>query len=63
MHFSLVARDAETFDAIHRRAREMGVATREGRLIASARILPGQRAFCLQDPNRHWIEILEEPKQ
>jgi catechol 2,3-dioxygenase-like lactoylglutathione lyase family enzyme len=63
MHFSLVARDAETFDAIHRRAREMGVATREGRLIASARILPGQRAFYLQDPNRHWIEILEEPKQ
>jgi predicted enzyme related to lactoylglutathione lyase len=63
MHFSLVARDATAFDAIRRRANEMGVATREGRMIASARILPGQRAFCVQDPNRHWIEILEEPKQ
>jgi predicted enzyme related to lactoylglutathione lyase len=62
MHFSLVARDADAFDAIRRRATEMGVGMREGRLIASARTSPGQRAFCLQDPNRHWIEIIEEPK-
>lgn len=63
MHFSLKARDAAAFDAIRRRANEMGVATREGRMIASARTSPGRRAFCLQDPNRHWIEITEEANQ
>src|SRR5271169_5015601 len=63
MHFSLVARDAAAFDAIRRRAGEMGVATREGRMIASAKTLRGQRAFCLQDPNRHWIEIIEETQR
>jgi hypothetical protein len=63
MHFCLVARDAAAFDAIRRRANEMGLQTREGRMIASAKSAPGQRAFCVQDPNRHWIEIIEEPKQ
>ena len=37
MHFSLVARDAAAFEAIRRRATEMGVAVREGRMIASAK--------------------------
>jgi catechol 2,3-dioxygenase-like lactoylglutathione lyase family enzyme len=63
MHFSLIARNSVAFDAIRRRADEMGVLTREGRLIASAKTTPGQRAFSVQDPNRHWIEIIEEPKQ
>lgn len=63
LHFSLVARDAAAFDAIRRRANEMAVPTREGRMIASAKSAPGQRAFCVQDPNRHWIEIIEEPKK
>ena len=62
MHFSLIACDAAAFDAIRRRAGEMGVATREGRMLASAKTSPGQRAFCLQDPNRHWIEIIEEQR-
>ncbi len=62
MHFSLVARDSTAFEAIRRRAAEMGVPTREGRMIASAKTTPGQRAFSVQDPNRHWIEIIEEPK-
>jgi catechol 2,3-dioxygenase-like lactoylglutathione lyase family enzyme len=60
MHFALVARDAESFDAIRRRASEMGVETRDGRLIASARTSPGGHAFHLRDPNNHWIEILQE---
>jgi catechol 2,3-dioxygenase-like lactoylglutathione lyase family enzyme len=63
MHFSLVARDSAAFEAIRRRADQMGVPAREGRLIASAKTTPGQRAFSLQDPNRHWIEIIEEPRQ
>ena len=59
LHFTLVARDA-AFDGIRARAVEMGVPVRDGRLIASAKSLPGQRSFCLQDPDRHWIEIIEE---
>ena len=39
LHFSLVARDVSAFDAIRRRASEMGVSAREGRLIASAKDL------------------------
>jgi catechol 2,3-dioxygenase-like lactoylglutathione lyase family enzyme len=63
MHFALAVRDGEAFDAVRRRAAEMGVEAREGRLIASARLEPGSRAFHLRDPNNHWIEIIEEPSQ
>jgi catechol 2,3-dioxygenase-like lactoylglutathione lyase family enzyme len=63
LHFSLVARDGQAFEAIRRRAEEMGATIRDGRLIGSARQAPGQRAFCVQDPDNHWIEILEEPRQ
>jgi predicted enzyme related to lactoylglutathione lyase len=61
LHFSLVARDAAAFDAISQRAARMGIPKREGRMIASAKTSTGQRAFCVQDPSRHWIEIIEEP--
>jgi catechol 2,3-dioxygenase-like lactoylglutathione lyase family enzyme len=63
LHFTLVARDRAAFEAIRQRARELGIPTRDGRLIASAKALPGARAFCLQDPDRHWIEIIEEPSK
>jgi catechol 2,3-dioxygenase-like lactoylglutathione lyase family enzyme len=63
LHFSLIARDSAAFEAIGRRAKELGVPTRDGRLIASAKALPGGRAFCLQDPDHHWIEIVEESGQ
>lgn len=63
MHFALAVRGADAFDAIRRRAAEMGVEVREGRLIASARLEPGSRAFHLRDPNSHWIEIIQEPSQ
>lgn len=60
LHFTLAVRDAAAFDAIRRRAAAMAVPAREGRLLASAGTQPGQRAFCVQDPDRHWIEIIEE---
>jgi catechol 2,3-dioxygenase-like lactoylglutathione lyase family enzyme len=63
MHFALAVRDAEAFDAIRRRAAEMEVEVREGRLLASALLKPGSRAFNLRDPNNHWIEIIQEPSQ
>ena len=37
LHFSLVARDPAAFEAIRRRAEEMGIPKRDGRMIASAR--------------------------
>jgi catechol 2,3-dioxygenase-like lactoylglutathione lyase family enzyme len=63
LHFSLVARDDAAFGAIRSRAAEMSIPTRDGRLIASSRAAPGQRAFCLQDPDHHWIEITYEQRQ
>ncbi len=63
LHFSLVARDKAAFDGIRARATAMGIPVRDGRLIASVKTSPGQRAFCLQDPDRHWIEIIEEQRQ
>lgn len=58
LSFALVARGREVFDAIRDRAAKMGVAVREGRLLKSAK--PAGRAFWLQDPNNHVVEILEE---
>jgi len=63
LHFTLVARDGGAFDAIRARAAAMAIPVRGGRLIASAKTAPGQRSFCLQDPDRHWIEIIEERRQ
>jgi len=58
LHFCLVARDAAAFDDIRQRAARMALPQREGRMLASAKILAGQRAFCVQDPNFHWLEII-----
>ena len=63
LHFTLVARDRAAFDGIRARATAMGIPVRDGRLIASAKTSPGQRSFCLQDPDRHWIEIIEEQRR
>jgi catechol 2,3-dioxygenase-like lactoylglutathione lyase family enzyme len=58
LNYTLAVRDAAAFDAIRVRAGTMGLAVREGRLLASAK--PAGRAFCVQDPDKHWIEIIEE---
>jgi catechol 2,3-dioxygenase-like lactoylglutathione lyase family enzyme len=58
MHFTLAARNAAAFDDIMERAGRMNLSIRKGRFIASAR--PVVRAFCVQDPDKHWIEIVEE---
>ncbi|MBB4230590.1 VOC family protein [Rhizobium mongolense] len=61
LHFTLAVKDAEAIDDVKRRAREMGLPIREGRMLASAR--PASSAFCLRDPDKHWIEIIEEPSR
>ena len=58
LHFGLTIRDSTTFDAVRDRALYMGLKIREGRMLASAR--PVEKAFCVQDPDNHWIEILQE---
>jgi catechol 2,3-dioxygenase-like lactoylglutathione lyase family enzyme len=63
LHFALTTPDAAAFDAIRSRAESMGLAILEGRLIASAKPPSGGRALCLQDPDKHWIEILLETRQ
>ncbi|MEK1860216.1 MAG: VOC family protein [Rhizobium leguminosarum] len=58
LHFALAVKDERAFDTVRSRAREMCLPIREGRMLASAR--PMSRAFCVQDPDKHWIEIIEE---
>ncbi|WP_028747557.1 VOC family protein [Rhizobium mesoamericanum] len=58
LHFTLTVKEAEAFDDVRRRAGEMGLSIREGRLLASAH--PVSRAFCVRDPDNHWIEIIQE---
>ena len=60
LHFSLATPDPNAFNAIRARARAMGLTIREGRMIASAKPPSGDKAFCLQDPDKHWVEILLE---
>jgi catechol 2,3-dioxygenase-like lactoylglutathione lyase family enzyme len=61
LHFSLALRDRGAFDDVKSRALAMGLPIREGRMLASARNV--SRAFCVQDPDKHWIEIIEEPSK
>jgi catechol 2,3-dioxygenase-like lactoylglutathione lyase family enzyme len=61
LHFALTVKDPRAFDAVRSRARAMCLPIREGRMLASAR--PVSRAFCVQDPDKHWIEIIEEPSR
>lgn len=58
LSFTLAMRDGQAFDTVLSRAKSMGLAAREGRLLASAK--PVARAFSIQDPDRHWIEIILE---
>ena len=60
LSFALVARGRAAFDAIRARAAQAGVAIRDGRLLKSAKLAQGARAFWLQDPNGHVVEVLEE---
>ncbi|MDQ0458313.1 VOC family protein [Rhizobium paknamense] len=58
LHYCLAVRDPETFDAVRSRAQAMKLPIKEGRMLASAK--PVARAFCVPDPDNHWIELIEE---
>ena len=62
LHFTLVARDSAAFDGIRAPRRRDG---HPGSRRPPHRVrekLTRPAAFCLQDPDRHWIEIIEEQR-
>ena len=61
LHYSMVARDKTAFDGIRERAGEMGIPLRSGRMLPSARMEGNWEAFCFQDPDKHWIELIYKP--
>ena len=58
LSFALSVRDEQAYATVLKRANEMGLAVRMGRLLASAK--PAKEAFCITDPDNHWIEIILE---
>ncbi len=58
LHFTMVARDKIEFAQIAKRAEEMRIPFREGRILASATMEKSWKAFHFQDPDHHWIEII-----
>jgi catechol 2,3-dioxygenase-like lactoylglutathione lyase family enzyme len=58
LSFTFALRDEAAFKTVLKRAQEMGLAVRMGRLLVSAK--PVAHAFCVPDPDNHWIEIVVE---
>jgi hypothetical protein len=58
MHYTMVIRDENAFIGILENARKMKIQLKEGRMVKSARMEDHWKAFCFQDPNNHWIELL-----
>lgn len=61
LHFGMVARTNVEFDKIEAKAKMMKIPLKQGRMLPSAKMETGWKAFCIQDPNQHWIEILLKP--
>ncbi len=61
LHYTMVARDKASFLRILQKGKEMGIPMRSGRMLSSAAMQPEWEAFCFQDPDRHWIELLYKP--
>lgn len=61
LHFSMVVRDKNTYQKVLLNATEMNIPTKNGRMLASAKNENDWKAFCFQDPDKHWIEILYKP--
>jgi catechol-2,3-dioxygenase len=61
LHYTMVVRDKAGFQAIWQKAQTMNIPVRAGRMLASATTQPDWQAFCLQDPNHHWLELIYKP--
>lgn len=60
LYFSLAVRDKAAFLDIRTRAMRMGLAIKKGRILASQKAV--NRAFHVQDPDHHWLEVVEESR-
>ncbi|MBO9691698.1 VOC family protein [Chryseobacterium sp.] len=61
LHYSMVVHNKNGFEKIQQQAEAMSIPLRKGRMLKSAQMQPDWLAFCFQDPDRHWIEILWKP--
>lgn len=58
LHYTMEIRDQNAYMKILENAKKMNISLIEGRMIKSAEMQAHWKAFCLQDPNRHWIELI-----
>ena len=61
LHYTMVVSDAKGFDKIVQNAQSMNLPIKKGRLLGSAKMDTDWKAICLQDPDKHWIEIIYKP--
>ena len=58
LHYSMVVQDQNAYEKILENANKMGISMRNGRMIPSAKMENNWKAFCFQDPNKHWVELI-----
>ena len=58
LHYSMVIRDQNAYTNILENAKKMNIPLRDGRIIRSAKMEKTWKAFCFQDPNKHWVELI-----
>jgi len=61
LHYSMIVREASGFDDISQKAKGMNIPVKKGRMLRSAKMEKTWKAICLQDPDKHWIEIIYKP--
>jgi catechol 2,3-dioxygenase-like lactoylglutathione lyase family enzyme len=61
LHYTMVVPDKVAFDTIYQRVLNQNIPYRDGRMLPSAKMESQWKAFCFQDPNKHWIEIIYKP--
>jgi catechol-2,3-dioxygenase len=58
LHYTIVIQDQNAHSKILENAKRMNIPMRDGRMLKSAKMEDGWKAFCFQDPNKHWIELI-----
>ena len=58
LHYTMVIRDQSAYSKTLENAKKMAIPMKEGRMIKSAKMEDSWKAFCFQDPNKHWIELI-----
>ncbi len=63
LHYTMEVADAHDFDHILQKSKKEKIQLKEGRMLKSAKFEKGWKAFCIQDPDNHWIEIIHKPSR